>query len=65
MINSMLQRLPILPRTLETFLGTTTERARGKNNVEPRNFRRNDPTKVHNTKKPKEKVGQPSNNSMG
>ena len=31
--------------------------ARGKNNAEPRNFRRNDPTKVNNTEKPKEKVG--------
>ena len=29
------------------------------------NFRRNDPTKVNNTEKPKEKVGQLSNNSMG
>ena len=28
------------------------------------NFRRNDPTKVNNTKKPKEKVGQISNNSI-
>ena len=39
--------------------------ARGKNNAEHRNFRRNDPTKVNNTEKPKEKVGQPSNNFMG
>ena len=29
------------------------------------NLRRNDPTKVNNTEKPKEKVGQLSNNSMG
>ena len=40
-------------------------RGRGKNIAEPRNFRRNDPTKVNNTKKPKEKGGQPSNNTMG
>ena len=35
------------------------------NLAEPRNFRRNDPAKVNNTEKPKEKVGQPSNNSIG
>ena len=41
------------------------KRARGKNATEPRNFRRNDPTRINSTGKPKEKVGQPSNNSMG
>ena len=41
------------------------KRARGKNTTEPRNFRRNVPTRVNSTGKPKEKVGQPSNNSMG
>ena len=30
-----------------------------------KNFRRNDPTKVNSTEKPKEKVCQSSNNSMG
>ena len=35
------------------------------NTAEPRNFRKNDPTKVNNIDKPKEKVGQSSNNSMG
>ena len=50
---------------LKNFLRNNNRRARGKNTVEPRNFRRNDPTKVNNTEKPKEKVGQPSNNSMG
>ena len=35
------------------------------NNAEPRNFRRNEPTKVNNTEKPKKKVGQTSNNFMG
>ena len=65
MINSLLQRLHILPRILETFLRTITERVRGKNNAKPRNFRRNEPTKVKNTDKLKEKVGQTSNTSMG
>ena len=65
MMNSLLQRLHILPRTFETLLGTTNRRARGKNNVEPRIFKRNEPTKVNNTNKSKEKVGQTSNNSLG
>ena len=64
MMNSLLQRLHILPRTLETFLGTTTE-WQGKNNAKPRNFKRNELTKLNNTDKSKEKVGQTSNNSMG
>ena len=33
------------------------KKARGKNNAKPRNFRRNDSTKVKNTEKPKVKVG--------
>ena len=53
-----------MPRTLETFLGTTTE-WQGKNNAKPRNFKRNELTKLNNTDKSKEKVGQTSNNSLG
>ena len=40
-------------------------KTRGANTVESRNFRKNDPTKVNNTEKPREKVGQTPNNSMG
>ena len=47
------------------FLRNNNRKARGKNNAEPRNFRRNEPIKVNNIDKPKEKVGQISNNSMG
>ena len=54
-----------LAKNFRNFLRNNNRRARGKNNAEPRNFRRNDPTKVNNIEKPKEKVGQPSNNSMG
>ena len=35
------------------------------NTADPRNFRKNDPTKVNNNDKPKEKVDQSLNNSMG
>ena len=54
-----------LAKNFRNFLRNNNRRARGKNNDEPKNFRRNDPIKVKNTEKPKEKVGQPSNNSMG
>ena len=54
-----------LAKNFRNFLRNNNRRVRGKNNTEPRNFRMNDPTKVNNTKKPKEKVGQTSNNSMG
>ena len=54
-----------LAKNFRDFLRNNNRMARGKNNVEPRNFRRNDPTKVSNTEKPKEKVGQPFNNSKG
>ena len=64
MMSSLLQRQLTLPKTLGIFFKTTTE-GRDKNTVEPRNFRKNDPTKVNNTEKPREKVGQSSNNSMG
>ena len=42
-----------LAKNFRNFLRNNNRRVRGKNNVEPRNFRRNDPTKVNNTKKPK------------
>ena len=54
-----------LAKNFRNFLRNNNRRTRGKNNAEPRDFRRNDPIKVNNTEKPKEKIGQPSNNSMG
>ena len=54
-----------LAKNFRNFLKNNNRRARGKNNDKLRNFRRNEPTKVNNTDKPKEKVGQTSNNSMG
>ena len=58
-------KIAYLAKNFKNFLRNNNKKARGKSNVEPRNFRRNDPTKVNNTEKPKEKVGQPSNNSKG
>ena len=46
-----------LAKKFRNFLRNNNRRARRKNTTEPRNFRRNDPTKVNNTEKPKENVG--------
>ena len=40
-------------------------RSRGRNNAEPKNFKKNEPTKINNAEKSKEKVVQSSNNSLG
>ena len=44
-----------LAKNFRNFLRNNNRRARSKNNAEPRNFKRNEPTKVNNTDKPKEK----------
>ena len=54
-----------LAKNFRNFLRNSNRRARGTNTAKPRNFRKNDPTKVNNTEKPREKIGQSSNNSMG
>ena len=54
-----------LAKNFRNFLMNSNRRARGMNTAEPRNFRKNDPTKVNNNDTLKEKVGQSSNNSMG
>ena len=54
-----------LVKNFKNFLRNNNRNAKGTNTVEPRNFRKNDPTKVNNNDKPREKVGQSSNNSMG
>ena len=54
-----------LTKNFRNFLRNNNRRAKGKNNVKLRNFKRNEPTKVNNIDKSKEKVGQTSNNSLG
>ena len=46
-----------LANNFRNFLRNNNRMARDKNTAEPRNFRKNDPTKVNNTNKPKEKLG--------
>ena len=54
-----------LTKNFRNFLRNNNRKARGVNTAEPRNFRKNDPTKFNNIDKPREKVGQSSNNSKG
>ena len=46
-----------LAKNFRNFLRNNNKKARGTNIAEPRNFRKNDPTKVNNNDKPREKVG--------
>ena len=54
-----------LAKNFRNFLRNNNRRASGKNAAKPKNFKRNELTKVNNTEKSKEKVGQTSNNSLG
>ena len=54
-----------LAKNFRNFLRNNNRKARGVNTVEPRNFRKNDPTKVNNIDKSREKVGQSSNKFYG
>ena len=53
-----------LAKNFRNFLRNNNRKAIGANTAKLRNFRKNDPTKVNNNDKPREKVGQSSNNSM-
>ena len=48
-------KIAYLAKNFRNFLRNNNKRARGKNNAELRNFRRNDHTKVNNTKNLKRK----------
>ena len=52
-------------KNFRNFLRNNNRRARDKNTVELINFRKNDPTKVNNIDKSREKISQSSNNFMG
>ena len=54
-----------LAKNFRNFLRNNNRRARDKNNAEPTNFKKNEPTKVNNVDKLKEKFGQTSSNSLG
>ena len=44
-----------LAKNFRNFLRNSNRKARGTNTAKPKNFRKNDPTKVNNTEKPREK----------
>ena len=54
-----------LTKNFRNSLRNNNRKARGTNTAKSRNFRKNDPTKINNNDKPREKVHQFSNNSMG
>ena len=54
-----------LTKNFRNFFRNNNRKARGTNTAKPRNFRKNEPIKVNNNDKPREKVSQSSNNSMG
>ena len=58
-------KIAYLVKNFINFLRNNNRRARGKSNAEPRNFKKNEPTKVNNTDNSKKKIGQTSNNSLG
>ena len=58
-------KIAYLAKNFKNFLRNNNRRAKGKHNAKPRNFKKNEPTKVNNTDKSREKVGQTSNNSLG
>ena len=58
-------KIAYLAKKFRNFRRNNNRMVQGKNNVKPKNFKRNEPTKVSNTDKSKEKVGQTSSNSLG
>ena len=50
-------KIAYLTKNFRNFLRNNNRKARGANTAEPRNFRKNDPTKVNNNDKLREKVG--------
>ena len=53
-----------LAKNFRNFLRNNNTRARGKSNANPRNLKKNEPPKVNNSEKSKEKVGQTSSKSI-
>ena len=48
-------KIAYLAKNFRNFLKNNNRKARGANIAKPRNFRKNDPTKVNNNDKPREK----------
>ena len=46
-----------LAKNFRNFLRNNNRRVKGRNNSEPKNFKKNEPAKINNVDKSKEKVG--------
>ena len=58
-------KITYFAKNFRNFIRNNNKRVRGKNNAVPRNFKKNEPTKVNKSDKSKEKAGQTSSNSIG
>ena len=58
-------KIAYLAKNFRNFLRNNNRRARGRNNAEPKNFKKNKPTKINNAEKSKENVGQSYSNFLG
>ena len=54
-----------LAKNFRNFLRNNNRRSRNRNNVDPKNVKKNDTVKNNNSEKSKDKVGQSSNSSLG
>ena len=52
-------------KNFRNFFRNNNKKARGKNNTKPKNSKKNEPTRINNTEKSKEKISQSSSNSLG
>ena len=58
-------KIAYLAKNVRNFLRNNNRKARNRNNVDPKNVKKNDTTKNNNSEKSKDKVVQSSNNSLG
>ena len=57
-------KIAYLAKNFRNFLRNNNRKARGKNNAKPRNFKRNEPTKVNNTDKSKEQTNRSASSKL-
>ena len=58
-------KITYLAKNFRNFFKNNNNKARGRNNAESKNFKKNEPIKINNADKLKEKIGQSSSNSLG
>ena len=51
------KEIAYLAKNFRNFLWNNNRRVKGRNNAEPKNFKKNEPAKINNVDKSKEKVG--------